>query len=291
MRCRSFLALAMGLVLGGVVGGVAGCGQGASSLTTVQESAVPSTPVPATSSLRPSSDLSQLFGPSAQESGSAASDEPGASPTTSQGVTIAELQAAVTMLAGQNIAFTLSDGIESSDGSYDVVSDATALTRVEDGWRYEVSAFGSDMYLFGMIPDQAVLHVVVDTLPAGHDLTPLAFPLVATRLVSGVIEATSHVNSYSGRLDLTRVAPGDTSAEGRFIAYLAAQAGDQAGNISFTATVDGFGRLAGFHVVLPRADGGQDLTYELLIKEIGGSVAVVRPTTGIVEAPASIYAG
>ena len=134
------------------------------------------------------------------------------------------------------------------------------------------------------------MKVIVAGLPGGNDLLPVALPLATLSLLSGVTKADVSVNNYSGRLDLTKVAPGTDDSMRRFLAYLVQQAGDRAGDIGFTATVDGFGRLASFHAVFPRADGGHDLEYTFDIRGIGVPVAVAIPTASVIDAPGAIYA-
>ena len=302
MRCRPVLvATAVGCVLLGV--GCAAQAAAPAAMPGAVSAAVPgavSAAVPAVApvavpaagpSRRPvASEAAQPGTTPSGSPGPSGSPSPFLSPSPSTGP-VAELRTAVADLQGQNLAFALGDGIAKADGRYDATTDATRLARIEDGRLVEVSAFGSDLYLAGFAPDGAVLKVNLENLQPTNVLVPSALPLLALRLLTGVTKADVSVNTYTGRLDLTKVDPGQTTIMRRFVEYLVQQAGEHAGDIAFTATVDGFGRLASFHAILPRADGGHDLEYELAIREIGTGVAVPRPSSSVSDAPGTVYAG
>ncbi|MBT8225170.1 MAG: hypothetical protein HKP61_12930 [Dactylosporangium sp.] len=276
MRCRPSLVTIM---IGVLLAGSAGCAERPASSTL--------TPLP------PGPSSGPVTRTPAGANTSTSKPSGGSSPALSSasGRAVGQLRTAVAKASGQSLGFVLGDGVASAEGRFDVVSGGVSLSRIDDGRTTELVVVDGDLYLLGVVPSGAVLHVVVDQLPGGHDLLPVAVPLVAFRLLGGVTRAESSTNDYSGRLDLTKVDAGESATVQRFLAYLVRQAGDRADDIPFTATVDGFGRLAGFRAELPRADHGRDLIYEFAIRTLGGDLTVARPGADLVEAPASLYAG
>jgi hypothetical protein len=295
MRCpHLFAAITVGLVLIGS----GGCGgrsmvSTTSPLNQVSPSGAPLAP-PA-----PSAGASSAGTPGAGPSGNGPSGAgpsgngpsgSGSAGAADETAAVVALRTAVADVRGRNLTFLLGDGIAKADGRYDAATGFTRLARIQDGRLYEMNVIGEDLYLGGFTPDGTVMKVVVAGLPGGNDLLPVALPLATLSLLSGVTKADVSVNNYSGRLDLARVVPGADMSMRRFLAYLVQQAGDRAGDIAFTATVDGFGRLASFHAVFPKADGGHDLEYTFDIRGIGVPVAVSAPTAAVTDAPGAIYA-
>jgi len=224
-----------------------------------------------------------------------ASDEPEPVPTEPASA----LRDAAARVAGQNIRFTLGNGVDRADGVIEGATGAASLSRIIDGHRVQVDVFGSELYLAGFLPADRIMRVDATRLPDGHELLPVASPLLALRLFTGLTEvkAARH-GRYSGLIDLTAVRTALDEAgpyqpqgtEVRLVNYLAAQAGDRAGRVEFTAIVDGAGRLAQVQIVIPRADSGRDFTYELVVGQVGVTIGVPRPGgPAVVDAPASFY--
>jgi hypothetical protein len=88
----------------------------------------------------------------------------------------ADLAAGVAKLRDQNLDFSLGDGIDRADGQWDAAAGAASLSRVIDGYRSAVVVIGNDIYLSGMVPDGAVLHLAADQIPQGSRLLPEAVP-------------------------------------------------------------------------------------------------------------------
>lgn len=204
------------------------------------------------------------------------------------------LKAAAARLAGLGLRFTLGDDARRADGWYDARTGAATLSRVEDGKRVVVHVSGGELLLAGFAPDGSVLRVDVARLPASHELSPVVVPVIARQLLTGAKKVERHDREYAGRIDLNKVDlsgadAGSALAAQKFIGYLITKAGDRAGDVAFTATVDVEGRLSSLRASFPRADGGRDLGYEFVVVAVERTVEVARPSGRIVEAPTALY--
>lgn len=278
MRSLRWYALAVvGVVsIAAVAGGVVATGLGSGSDTVVLM------PLVSSATIAPS-------GTGAAVGSAAGSQAPSGSGEPVFSGAAALLHLAVRKIQGQNLVFAVGDGISRADGTLDARTGALGLTRVEDGRRAEIAVFGGDVYVSGFVPDGSVLHLSADQIQPGGGLLPTVVPLAALSLLSGVVRAEVSVNTYTGRIDLAKVDTVPASTLRRFVDYLTAQAGDRLHDISFVATVDGFGQLASFRATFPKADVGHDLEYEVTFRDVGGGVTVNRPTAKVVEAPAGAY--
>ncbi|MBN1173273.1 MAG: hypothetical protein JXA67_13955 [Micromonosporaceae bacterium] len=275
MRWRS--AIAVAVVAGLALGCLAGCGGTRPAPAGLADALVPERPGPSASS---------------SPSGARPSRPSRPSPTVSPSpvsVPVMELRAAVAKINGQDLRFSLGDGIAVAEGRHDAATGATELVRLVDGWKVTASVFGDTLYLAGRVPGDTVFRLAADQLPAGGTLLPTAVPLAALLLVSGITQAEVDTNTYTGRLDLTKVDPGSSPTMQRLLGHLARQAGDRASDLACTATVDGFGRLASFRTTFPKADRGHDMHYDFVVMDVESSVTIQMPSTGIVEAPPVMY--
>jgi hypothetical protein len=269
MRVRRLLivAVAVPMLVGASLAGTTGCGGANRISVTVAVAPGPS------ASLESSADV--------QPSAGAGSADP--SPVGAA----SDLLSGAAKLRDHNLTFTLGDGIARADGQWDATASAVTLSRVVDGRKSTVSVFGNDLYLIGMVPDGSVLHLAVDQIPQTSRLLPETAPLLALPLLATATRVQRGSAEFTGVVDLTRVDLSGSAALRRLVDYLSRQAGDRAREIQFTATVDGVGRLGSFRATFPKADAGQDLQYELVIAQVGGSVSVVRPSTPVVEVSAA----
>jgi len=198
---------------------------------------------------------------------------------------------AATALTGKNLRFSLGTPNDREEGRYDAASGLASLRRTRDGRRLETITAGPELYLLGVAPDGSVLRVDVARLPDSHGLVPLADPLAALRLITGVTEVQRTSDGYSGRIDLTRVDPGPSPATQRIVARFLGAAAERAGSVPFTARVDAQGRLEYFRATFPRPEPAQGLEYEFTVLEVGGTASVGRPAgPQVVDAPSGVYA-
>jgi hypothetical protein len=163
-----------------------------------------------------------------------------------------------------------------------------------DGRVTAVYVSGNELLVAGLAPDATVLKFDTARMPSNHALFPAASPLLPLCLVTAARKLEPRDHGYVGKLDLTKVdlsklGQESSSATGRYVAYLAKQAGDRADDVGFMVTLDSAGRLAGFRATFPRADNGRDLDYEFVVVAAVTSATVSRPTGLIVEAPTAAY--
>lgn len=194
-------------------------------------------------------------------------------------------------LTGKSLRFWLGRPNDRVEGWYDAGSGLASLRQTRDGKRLETITAGAELYLLGVAPGGAILRVELARLPDSHGLVPLADPIAALRLITGVTQVQRTADGFEGRIDLTRVDPGPSPATQRIVAKFLGSAAGQGGAVPFTAKVDQQGRLTMFRATFPGADLGRDLEYEFTVVEVGGPVTVARPTGAtVVDAPAGVYA-
>lgn len=195
-------------------------------------------------------------------------------------------------IEGKSLRFRLSSPTDRAEGSYDPASGGASLRQSQDGKQVEVVTAGAQLYLIGYTPDGTVMRVDIARLPDTHGLVPLADPLVAVRLLTGVTEIAPNEDGYAGKIDLTKVDPGPSPASRRIVARFLGAAAERATAVPFTVELDTERRLKTFRATFPKAEqGGKDLVYEFTVIEIGIPVAVATPTgPQVIDAPSEVYA-
>jgi hypothetical protein len=210
---------------------------------------------------------------------------PAASSTPSSAVDGSRtLTAAVAKTAGQNFSFTVGEPDDNVTGQWDAAGKAAKLTNPDSP--DDIIAIGPDLWT---TIDGVTQHYDALKFTSDDSMALLTDPTGALRFLTtaGKVTASSD-GTLHGVIDFSAV-PADNAATRHLADILAQRVGTAAHTVSFTAKVDGQGRLVKVDLTLPKADNGKDADYQFAITGFTIAGPVTKPTGQIIEAPDAAY--